>query len=324
MRLELSINNSAQVKERNLKNKITALLIVSLTTSCTIVGSENNTKTPSKSSDPLLKSTGHSPISIPVSFFIDPNKRQLKELVIKPISAQEEAKITEKLATLPKFPSNSYSGCHARAHFDYTQLKNATDEKTYKIWLLSSSLLSPALGGAITFIPENGNKTSWDYHVAVAYIDSNGNEWVIDRLISDKPILVNEWTNRFDIEGYAVLTRVQPQNYLFNKTEIPASDPVNYPDGFLAHFVPKNVFNGTFYQYSGKAAEEHWGASDLAADSLSHSLQSGEFSSCSWVNIASQALALKTEAVKNSAPLGCEGAKALYDEEFEAWIKLGL
>ena len=176
------------------------------------------------------------------------------------------------------------------------------------------------MNGAITYIPDNGYQTKWDYHVAVAYVDHNKNEWVIDRLLSEEPILITDWVSRFDVEGYAVLTRADPKNYLFNRTSVPSSGSGES----LAHFVPKNVFNGNFYTYSGTALEQHWGASDIAADALSYAFQNGEFSSCAWRDFASQSLKLKEEAAKHSVPVACEQAHALFFEQIELWKSRGL
>lgn len=303
-----------------MKNSLMVILVLGLVTSCTTVKTEKgNVQTP-QNAEIYSEST----VFIPMSLFVDPSNNQLEDLVVNLLLPKSTANLKNKLDTLPKFPPNSYSGCHARAHFDYLQLKEAGEENIYKVWLFSSSLISPAIGGAISFTPENGNTASWDYHVAVAYTDINKDEWIVDRLISEKPILISEWIDKFVVDGYAVLTRSQPEYYLFNKTSVPASDPVNFPNGFLAHFVPKNVFNGTFYTYSGLSAEQHWGASDLAADSLSSALQNGEFSSCSWKDIASQSLELKQVVSKDSIPAECVGAKSLYNEKFETWIGLGL
>ena len=313
----------ASMKTKNgsiLNAMFLTVLVMSLLPGCSIVASSSTAQQSPTNAQELAEAV----VFVPLSLFVDPSNRQLDNLVVRLISPDVEARIERVLGTLPQFPPNSYSGCHARAHFDYLQLKEISEESFYKIWLLSSSLVSPALGGAISFTPETGNKASWDYHVAVAYTDENKREWIIDRLVSNKPILIGEWIDKFEVDGYAVLTRTPPENYLFNKTSVPASDPINYPDGFLAHFIPKNVFNGTFYQYSGLAAQQHWGASDLAADALSAALQNDEFPECSWKVIASQSLELKQEAGKDQVLKECESARTLYNERFRIWQNLGL
>jgi len=263
-------------------------------------------------------------VDMPVSKIVDYNGVQQAVPDIKTITAEENVSILAKLGTLPGFPENSFSGCHARAHFDYLQLSKVAAEKIYKVWLFSGSLLSPAVQGAVSYVDKNGNKASWDYHVAVAFSDSQGGEWIIDRLIAPTPLKVTDWVSYFDIDGYAVLTRANPEMYLFNKTNVPALDPVNFPNGFLNHFVPKNVFNGSFYTYSGDAANNHWGASDLAADALSSALQQQKFPDCPWVDIASQSLQLKAEIAKSPVSPGCKQAQRLFQNAFKTWITQGL
>ena len=297
-----------------MKCELIVILIVGVLTGC-------STAVPGKKNFVLNNDNfSEKTVFVPISQFVDHRNNQLKELVITPLSSDTTSLIKEKLLTLPKFPKSSYSGCHARAHFDYSQLKESADGNLYKVWFLSSALLSPALKGAITYISDNGNQTAWDYHVAVAYVDTNNNEWVIDRLLSEEPILITDWVNRFNVEGYAVLTRVAPQKYLFNRTAVPVSGS----EGYLAHFVPKNVFNGNFYTYSGASLEQHWGASDIAADALSSAFQNGEFPSCEWKNNASQSLKLKGQAVNHSVPVACESAQTLFLEQFELWKNRGL
>ncbi|TQV88246.1 protein-glutamine glutaminase family protein [Aliikangiella coralliicola] len=308
-----------------MKSRLSILLIASFLAGCTSIKSNQNLRTSSQSVSPQSAENFSQAVAfVPTSMFVDPSNKKLDDFVVTAQLPKAEAQLRAKLATLPEFPNNSYSGCHVRAHFDYLQLKEIEDANIYKVWLFSSALVSPALGGSISFTPENGNKASWDYHVAVAYTDNNQNEWILDRLISEEPMLISDWVGQFEINGYAVLTRMPPESYLFNKSTVPASDPVNYPNGFLAHFIPKNVFNGTFYPYAGDSAAQHWGASDLAADSLSSSLQNGDFPSCEWKEIASQTLELKLAVAKNQIPLGCEEAKNLFSEQFEVWVARGL
>ncbi len=257
-------------------------------------------------------------INLIISKLVDSSNNPLDKFNIYSLSKIDEKELKAKLKTLPIFPENSYSGCHARAHFDYLELSKVTN-KTYKVWLMSSALLAPATSGRISFGSSNGEKTSWDYHVALAYTDLKKQEWVIDRLISPEPVPIIDWVEKFEIDGYAALIRGNPDSYLFNKTEVPVSS-----SGNLSHFMPKNVFNGSFYKYSGQSFNEHWAASDIAVDALSSQFQKGNFSACEWNIFYSDSMTLKSKLVSSNTPAECMKAKSLFNNEFEKWKTLGL
>lgn len=141
-----------------------------------------------------------------------------------PVTKVESAAVRSKMKSLPLFPPNPYSGCHARAHVVYLTL-NTNIGKLFKVWLLSGKLVSPAVLGSIGFTSASGGDASWDYHVAVAYVDESRETWVIDTLISPhEPIPVSRWLRSFRIKGLALYVRMAGEMYLFNKSEVPALD----------------------------------------------------------------------------------------------------
>jgi hypothetical protein len=202
-------------------------------------------------------------------------------------------------------------------------LNAASNQKAFKVWLFSGKALSPALGGAIHFTSPSKAVTSWDYHVAAAFVDEQGEVLVVDSLASSRPLRVKDWVRAFEIKGVAVLTLLPGELYLFNRTEVPALD-AQIPGGLRQHQMSRNVLNGVFYGYEGMAAQTHDGASDLAADALSTALTREEFAQCPWKNQAKDSLQLKSLAAATPPPAECGAAAALYAREFERWRMEGL
>lgn len=253
----------------------------------------------------------------------DAGNNRLPRFVPSPLTEAELAAVRGQMKNLPAFPPNPYSGCHARAHLVYQAL-NKQSGKLFKVWLLSGSLLSPALTGSIGFPTTSGGDTSWQYHVAAAYADGAGETWVLDTLVSRDPIPVSRWLRSLKINGIALYVRMPGENYLFNKSEVPALDPDKYPDGLRQHILARNVLNGNFYTYSDKTQKEHLGAQDLAADAVADFLLNGKAPACNWSGLAKQTLKLKSEILKPEVPRECEPARMLYQTEYDKWVKLGL
>ena len=253
----------------------------------------------------------------------DAGNNRLPRFVPTPLTTAESVKVRSQMKDLPDFPPNPYSGCHARAHVVYQALNKASG-KLFKVWLLSGSLIAPALTGSIGLTTASGGETSWQYHVAAAFVDESGETWVLDTLVSRDPLPVSKWLRSFKINGVALYVQLNGETYLFNKSEVPALDPVGYPDGLRQHIMSRNVLNGNFYSYSGKAQQEHLGAQDLAADAVADFLLTGKAPGCNWSGLAKSTLKLKAEIFKTIIPRECESARALYQTEYEKWVKLGL
>lgn len=260
---------------------------------------------------------------VPAEFFTNSSNTALSGPQQVPVSSAERAAIARALEDLPKFPPNPFSGCHARAHITYRALNAASNQKAFKVWLFSGRALSPALGGSIQFTSPSKAVTSWDYHVAAAFVDEQGEVLVVDSLASSRPLSVKDWVRAFEIKGVALLTHLPGELYLFNRTEVPAVDP-QIPGGLRQHQMSRNVLNGVFYGYEGNAAQTHDGASDLAADALSMALTQEEFAQCPWKNQATDSLQLKSLAAASPPPEECGAAAALYAREFERWRLMGL
>lgn len=259
----------------------------------------------------------------------DALKNKLPPFTPTPLTKTELSTVRSRMKSLPTFPPNPYSGCHARAHLVYQTLDKEIG-KLFKVWLLSGSLVAPSQTGNIGFSTTNGGYTSWDYHVAAAYVDESRETWVIDTLVSSDPIPVSKWFRPFKINGFALFVRMPGKHYLYNKSEVPDNnlDPeaLDDPKAPRLHYLARNVFNGNFYEYSGKAQQQHWGAEDLAADTVANFLLAGKAPGCIWSTFADQTLQLKGETLKpdTDIPQQCKPAQSLFRTEREKWVKLGL
>jgi len=252
----------------------------------------------------------------------DAGNKRLPRFVPMSLTTAELATVSSQIKNLPDFPPNPYSGCHARAHMVYQALNKASG-KLFKVWLLSGSLVSPALKGSIGFSIPSGDETSWEYHVAAAYVDESRQTWVLDTLVSRDPLPVTSWLRSFKLNGLVLYVQMPGEIYLFNKSDVPALDS-KYPDGLRQHILARNILNGNFYPYSGKTQEDHLGAQDLAADAVASFLIDGKKSGCFWSGLAKSTLKLKGEILKPEIPRACESARALYRTEYEKWVNLGL
>jgi hypothetical protein len=240
------------------------------------------------------------------------------------VAVEQGSLVEAAIADLPEFPPNPFSGCHARAELTFRALERQLPGKTFKAWIFAGPLLSPAIGGGVSYTTASGVTTSWAYHVAAAYRDADGTTMIVDTLVSRTAITLVDWVASFRIDGLAVVTEAVGTSYLFNKTEVPAIDPVSYPDGFRVGFMTRNVFSGNMYGYQGAAAETHDGARDLAADAVIAELLEGGFPGCAWAALVPDALAVKAAASTAQAPAACVDARALFDREVQRWIDRGL
>jgi hypothetical protein len=253
----------------------------------------------------------------------------------QPWTAPSVVKLTESdvaalptvIASLPSFPPNPYSGCHARAELVYRALEKRFPGKAFKVWVFSGELLSPAMNGSISFTMAGGVKTSWKYHVAAAVQDAAGSTLVIDSLVTAKPLSVNNWLEHFDIAGLAVVTETPGSYYLFNKTQVEALDPKKYPDGFRVGVMTRNVFNGNTYGYTGNAADTHDGARDLAADAVIAKFLAGQNSDCEWARLVDSSIKLKAAIAQTdlqTAPPACKEVWEEFTEQVAHWSSKGL
>jgi hypothetical protein len=80
-----------------------------------------------------------------------------------------------------------------------------------------------------------------------------------------------------------------------------------------------------FWEYNGKAREEHSAAEDLAVDAVSDAFAGGRFAACELRGLMSQSMDLKARIEADGAlPAGCRGVRELYESERARWIALGL
>ena len=255
----------------------------------------------------------------------DPSNNPLRGPRLVPVTEEEQRDIVQTLKSLPAFSPNPYSGCHARAHVAFKAIEAASRGKAFKVWLLSGRLLSPALGGTVSYKPPTGDATAWDYHVASAFMAPGGHILVADLLVAPEPVPLNQWLSGFTISGVGVVTLLPGEFYLFNRTEVPALDPEKYPKGLRQGFMSRNVLSGDFFPYVGNVATTHDGAADLAVDALSAAFATGRFSQCEWKAQLKQSLELKKLASSATPPPAeCSEAAALYAQEFNRWRESGL
>lgn len=179
-----------------------------------------------------------------------------------PMSAADEQKLLESIASYPPFSGYPYSGCHDRAHAMYLQLPAELQQQLRKVWLFAPMKTSVAGKEAIRFpLPVTEDSASWGYHVALAYKNPSDAYMVVDPVISSKALPLMSWFEKFQIPEHTYWIRSSGTRYLFYST--------NWA------FVPNpkegkdiSVFNGGFYDYEGFSRETELLFRNLARDAV--------------------------------------------------------
>lgn len=270
------------------------------------------------------------------------------------LTTEEERAVHASLLELPPFPKNAYNGCQARAHVTYNAIKKATSGKAYKAWLFAAPLLTTAYGGAISYQPAEGDPTSWNFHVAAAYVAPGGGIRVVDALASSEPLPIAEWVAKFKYTGFAVLSFMDGETY-------------TYMTGGSKNYLEHDVISAVS-SYSGVTLVSHDGAKAIAADALAIAFADGKFAECQWKSRGTNVVALINDAsallpsptfteaddnerthecgaytkkqgsaptpnrtcpavtvpARAAAPVGCSAAATLFQVEVDRWTKQGL
>ncbi len=239
-------------------------------------------------------------------------------------TAEERRALDAALASLPRFPANIHNGCHARAHYVYEQLERAAPGTPFKVWLFSGQLIAPMLSGLIRYPRENHATIEWNYHVVAAFRDERAHTLIIDPLFSREPLSIEAWIARLEIPPGAIRVEMPGSIYLFNRSEVPARDGTDREGGPRQHYLGRNVINGNFYAYDGRARAEHWAATSLALDRVATELEEGRFPACPWTRLLTRQIQLRRAVTRDATPAACEDVAEIYRSARETWISRGL
>lgn len=197
----------------------------------------------------------------------------------RPLTSSEHRAVERALDVLPAFPRNVLNGCQSRAHVTFLKLETAAPGKVFKIWLFSEQLVAPVDRSSIDYTLQNGWTSRWNYHVAVAYTAPDGQNLVVDTLLSPRAQRLEAWARRFVYRGHALAMFTSGQSYSF------------YLAPRTIHGVTHEVLSG-FYPYSGVTQQSRDGAKAIAADALSLAFAEGRCAHCSWERYRADALSL--------------------------------
>jgi len=230
------------------------------------------------------------------------------------LTVPQEADLLADLAKLPAFPAYPYSGCDDRAHALYLLLPK-WQPYLAKVWIFSGAVLSPAFADGIHYAPAGAAPTSWDYHVAVAYRQSAGEQlMVLDLALAPapRPLPVQQWLAKFQIPPASVWTLLPGSLYSFNKTE-----SCNYAKG-------RQFFNGNLFAYEGPAKANNRIPTNLARDAAGAlALKQNDCPAVgALVKQPGDLLAfLQKAAADNSGNAVCQAYVAVYRQALAEWTK---
>lgn len=249
--------------------------------------------------------------------FNDSSGKSLPPLAINSLTKPEEDLLLNKLKEFPKIPIYPYSGCHDRAHLIYLLTKNIAAQKIYKVWVLSPSLIAPALPGTIHYSADGWGQTNWRYHVAPVYRTADGKMMVLDAALNKfvVPMEISAWLSKFSIPATSVYTYTDAENYIFDTMKCPNKNCK----------VARLVFNGDFIKNSPgfQLRENHWVEKNLARDAVAEKLHNSA-NSCEWKNLLSKPTDLSNVLSKSSVsfPNECKPFLDLYKSQFQIWLEL--
>ncbi|TVR01880.1 MAG: hypothetical protein EA398_08995 [Deltaproteobacteria bacterium] len=233
----------------------------------------------------------------------------------RPMDAAREARLLARLQQLPFAVEYPFAGCQDRAHAAWLTLPGDLRRDVFKVWILGGSLLTIAFDGAIH--PRQRPDVAWDFHVALAWKDTDGTTRVFDPVVlGPTPMALHRWLDALHIPPASVVLPLAPQYYAFHQVQ--RGQDAAFDKG-------RTPFNGSFYPYEGPLADENWIPHNLARDAVGAVL---DHSSCTPLTHLEPRPADLGEALAELAQRGCSIDSAcaelcqLYAERAALWTSL--
>jgi hypothetical protein len=245
----------------------------------------------------------------------DPPKPAYVDVQLPTVSGPALDDALSELAGDLAFADYPFSGCHDRAHATYLHLARSLGAHAVaKVWVLSPTLLTVALEGAIEGpVGDPGwgvAHTSWAYHVAAVVRGPSGLR-VVDPVLADldDPLSLDEWFSAMAIPPGSAYTVLEGRFYSFN-----TAGPSSWSGGRMP-------FNGSMFEYVGLARADRWLEENLARDAVAAALLDG--AGCSYLRqvlLDPQSMVLRLdEMAAGGTSATCQPYLDVYLDQRAAW-----
>lgn len=214
------------------------------------------------STDPARKHAAHYAFVDVQHWLSGPDGMRQNRVDPQPLSPEAHARVLDRIQALPLEQNYILAGCQDRAHAAWLALDPEDQDRVFKVWIMSGSLLTVAFDGSI--YPWGRKDIGWDFHVALAWLDESGTTRVFDPAVHGiEPVSQDAWLDGFHIPPASVVFRLHGHWYAYHQVQR------GHGAGFDKGRAP---FNGSFYAYEGVVEEEEWLPRNLARDTVAAEL----------------------------------------------------
>lgn len=221
------------------------------------------------------------------------------------LTKSQETAVADKMKELA-FADYADDGCYVRAHVLSKQLANLGVTNIFKTWLFSPAHYTFFLNGFIK--PKAGNN-SWNYHVAVSFVNTNGTPMIMDPAVdAQKAITYDEWLSRLQCSEGSLMLRTDTSRWLpatvTTEEKIPKQD--YYSNG-------RNPFNGFIFTEDKDTPE-------YVANHLSRDDVADKYKSCASVSgLTAKDLLTKLVGEATFDGSGCSGVIFYFKDRQQHW-----